>query len=402
MPSPFAPASFPDLPAFDGVTIGATAAGVRTSPGDDVTVFSLPPGTRAAGVFTRSRVRAAPVRWCHANLAYSEARALVVNAGVANAATGPDGLRATEAVATAAAALLGCDPRAVMVCSTGVIGKPLPVARITGGLPAALAAARPDGWARAARAIMTTDTYPKGAAATAEVGGKTVHIAGIAKGAGMICPDMATMLSFLVTDADLPGATLQALLAEATFDSFNAVTVDGDTSTNDTVLLFATGRAGNAPDADLAGFRAALAAVTLALALQIVSDGEGLSRLLRVRVTGALDRGSARQVARTIANSPLVKTAVAGGDPNWGRIAAAAGRAGVEFEEEGLSILLGGHAALVRGVPVADLDQKALEDVFSADEVVVTVDLGVGEARDEVITCDLTAEYIHINADYHT
>ena len=325
LPGPLA-VPLPVLPSLAGVRLGAAAAGIRYQGRTDLVLLELAAGTTVAGVFTRNKCPGAPIDWCRAALPGGRARALVINAGNANVFTGRAGHAATRATAEAAASLIGCGSDEVFLASTGVIGQILPHERITQALPALHAALRADGWEDAARGILTTDTFPKAATRTADLGGKTVRITGFAKGSGMIAPDMATMLCFVFTDAAIPAPALQRLLAAGVARSFNCTTVDSDTSTSDTLLLFATGQAGNDPGADTAAFSAALDGVLLDLALMVVRDGEGAQKFIRIDVAGAIDDGSARRVALAIANSPLVKTAIAGEDANWGRIAMAVAR----------------------------------------------------------------------------
>jgi glutamate N-acetyltransferase/amino-acid N-acetyltransferase len=392
----------PLLPAITGVLLGATEAGIRYKGRVDVVMVALAPGTTVAGVFTRNRCPGAPVDWCRAALAAGTARALVVNAGNANVFTGAAGRAATQATAASAADLLGCLPHEVFLASTGVIGEPLPYDRIVAALPALHAALAADRWEEAARGIMTTDTFPKGATRTAVLGGVTVRISGIAKGSGMIAPDMATMLCFVFTDAALPAATLQTLLAEGTEASFNRTTVDSDTSTSDTVLLFATGAAGNPADADTTAFAAALNAVLLDLALQVVRDGEGARKFVRIDVGGAVDDASALRVALSVANSPLVKTAVAGEDANWGRIVMAVGKAGEPADRDTLSVAVGGVWMARRGSVVPGYDETPVVAHMQGCDIHIEIDLGLGRGRNTAWTCDLTHGYIDINGSYRS
>ena len=406
--SPLAPARFPDLPPIPGVSLAAAEARLRYRGRPDLLLASLAPGTAVAGVLTRSLTAAPPVHWCRALLgADGAARALVVNAGNANAATGEPGHAAVRRTAEAAAALVGCRADEVFVSSTGVIGEQLPVERLTGALPALHARLAEGAWGQAAAAIMTTDTFPKGATARTEIAGQPVAISGIAKGSGMIAPDMATMLAFVFTDANLPAAVLRPALRRAVARSFNAITVDGDTSTNDTCLLFAAGaarhpRIARAGDRRLHGFRAALEAVLADLAQQIVRDGEGAQKLVSITVRGAASEAAARRLGLTIANSPLVKTAVAGEDPNWGRIVAVVGRAGVAFDQERLSIWIGGERAALKGMADPAFDEPAAARHMKGREVEIAVEIGAGPGSATVWTCDLTHGYIDINADYRS
>jgi glutamate N-acetyltransferase/amino-acid N-acetyltransferase len=412
--SPFAPARFPDLPAVRGVRLAAGHAGVRYRDRDDVMLAEIAAGATIAGVFTRSKTRAAPVLWCEERLAGRRAGAapagpavFVANAGNANAFTGAHGRDGAARMAAAAAAAVGADPRAAFVASTGVIGEPLPVDRIEARV-AEIAATRAEGaWERAARAIMTTDTYPKAAGRTVALDGVEVRLAGFCKGSGMIAPDMATMLAFVFTDAAIAEPLLQALLAEGADRSFNAITVDGDTSTSDTLLLAATGASGMAPiarpdDPRLPAFRAALDAVLLDLALLVVRDGEGASKIARIAVTGAESAAAARRIGLSIANSPLVKTALAGEDPNWGRIVAAVGKAGEAADRDRLSIRFGDILVAEHG-RVADGYREADGAAYmKRADLEIAVDVGVGEGAFTVWTCDLTAAYVAINADYRS
>ncbi len=407
--SPLAPARFPDLPPVPGVLLAAAEARLRYKGRPDLLLASFAPGTTVAGTLTRSHTAAPPVLWCRALLGEGDgtARALVVNAGNANAATGDQGHAAVRRTAEAAAALVGCRADEVYVSSTGVIGEQLPAEKLTAALIPLHARLADDAWPEAAAAIMTTDTFPKGASAKAEIDGVPVVIAGIAKGSGMIAPNMGTMLAYVFTDANLPAAALGPLVRRGVNRSFNAITVDGDTSTNDTCLLFATGAARHRPvaragDPRLQGFRAALEAVLTDLAQQIVRDGEGAQKLVSITVRGAASEAAARKLGLAIANSPLVKTAIAGEDPNWGRIVAVVGRAGVPFDQERLSIWLGGERAAKDGVADPAFDEPAAARHMKGQEVEIAVETGAGPGTATVWTCDLTHGYIEINADYRT
>ena len=373
---------------------------------NDLTFVELAPGTTVAGVTTQSKCPSPEVEWCRQALVLGEARALVVNAGNSNAFTGHRGRAAVEAIAAQTAAHLGCRPSDVFVASTGVIGVPLPIDKAQAGLAAAYAAPAAD-WCAAAETIGTTDTYPKGAMATAVVDGRTVTIAAIIKGSGMIAPDMATMLGFIFTDAAVEAPFLQAALSAANTRTFSCITVDSDTSTSDTVLAFATGAAGNAPlsgdDSDGAdAFRAALADVCRQLALLVVRDGEGASKLIEIAVEGAESDASAHRIAMSIANSPLVKTAIAGEDANWGRIVMAVGKAGEPAERDRLSIRFGATQVAEGGLAVEGYDEAPVAAHLKGQDVAIGVDLGLGEGRATVWTCDLTHGYISINADYRS
>jgi glutamate N-acetyltransferase/amino-acid N-acetyltransferase len=405
--SPLAPSVEPVLPPLAGVRLAATAAGVRYQGRTDVCLVELAPGSTVAGVFTRSLTAAAPVELCRAHLKGGQARALLVNSGNANAFTGRLGREAAERCAAGAAERLGCAPREVFVCSTGVIGEPLPDERVRAALQPLQAGLDADRWAEAARAIMTTDTFPKLATRSATIEGVPVRLNGIAKGSGMIAPDMATMLAFVATDAALPQVVLQPLLQQATDRSFNAITVDSDTSTNDTLLLFATGRAGHPPvhgaaDRRLAGFKAALEGLLVDLACQVVKDGEGARKFITVDVTGAASPRAARRIALAIANSPLVKTAIAGEDANWGRVVMAVGKAGEKADPDRLSIAIGGTLIAQAGRRRDGYDEAPVAAHMKGSDIAIAVDVGVGRGRARVWTCDLTHGYIDINADYRS
>ena len=403
--SPLAPERFPDLPEIGGVRFATVEAGIRYKGRDDLLLAELAPGATIAGTLTRSLTASAPVDWCREALGDGKARAIVVNSGNANAFTGRLGKTAVEHTVRAAAAALGCAEREVFVSSTGVIGEPLPAeSTIVQKLPGLVQALAPGAWDAAARAIMTTDTFPKGASATAKIGGKTVRIAGIAKGSGMIAPDMATMLGYVFTDAAVPADMLQKLTDRAVARSFNAITVDGDTSTSDTVLVAATGAAGNsAPDAAmLRGFARALEAVCRDLAHQIVRDGEGATKFVEIAVSGAASARAARRIGLSIANSPLVKTAIAGEDANWGRIVMAVGKAGEKADRDALRITIGGVEVTRGGQVVPDYDEAPVARHMQGQEIGIAVDVGVGRGKAVVWTCDLTHGYIDINGSYRS
>ena len=397
----------PELPPLAGVRLGAAEAGIRYRNRTDLVLLELAPGTTAAGVFTTNRCPGAPVDWCRAALKGGKARAVVVNAGNANVFTGKAGRDACATTAAAAAKLVGCPGKQVFVASTGVIGEVLPVDRLTAALPALHANLRDDGWEAAARGIMTTDTFPKAATRVATIGGEEVRITGIAKGSGMIAPDMATMLCFIATDAKLPAPVLDKLLRRGVAGSFNATTVDSDTSTSDTVLLFATGQARHprVPAEGgrmLADFAAKLNAVLHDLALAVVRDGEGATKFVRIDVTGAVTARSAKRVAMAIANSPLVKTAIAGEDANWGRIVMAVGKAGEPADRDKLSIAVGGVWMARDGGVVPGYDETPVVAHMKGREIAITVDLGLGRGSGTVWTCDLTHGYIDINGSYRS
>ena len=408
--SPLAPKTRPVLPPIEGVALATAAAGIRYRGRTDVLLARFDRGTTVAGVFTRSKCASAPVEWCRAKLKGGKARALVVNSGNANAFTGRSGREATKLTAELAAKALGCRPADVFLASTGVIGEPLDATKFRSVMDDLAARADAAAWTEAAEAIMTTDTFPKLATAKAMLGGVEVTINGIAKGAGMIAPDMATMLAFVFTDAPVAAPVLQSLVSRAVVDTFNAVTIDGDTSTSDTLIAFATGAAAGrgAPRIDrtgdrrLAEFRRAFEAVLADLSEQIARDGEGARKLVEIRVEGATSKKSARRIAMSIANSPLVKTAIAGEDANWGRVVMAVGKAGEPADRDKLSIWFGGIRVAHRGARDPDYDEKAVSEVMRKPEIALKVDLGLGNGRDRVLTCDLTKEYVAINGDYRS
>ncbi len=408
--SPLAPKSVPDMPAIAGLRFAAGEAGIRYKGRTDVTVAVLPEGTAVAGVFTRSRCPSAPVDWCRANLAQGRARLLVVNSGNANAFTGRTGVASTRLTAEIAGRASGAPEAEIFLASTGVIGEPLDASRFEGVLAPLVAEAREDGIAEAARAIMTTDTFPKLATATADLGGVPVTINGIAKGAGMIAPDMATMLSFVFTDAPIAAPVLQALLSRGVETSFNAITVDSDTSTSDTLMLFATGGAAergapaitDAGDPRLSGFVAALDRVLLDLAHQVVKDGEGARKFVSVAVEGAESDAAAKRIALSIANSPLVKTAVAGEDANWGRVVMAVGKAGEAADRDRLAIWFGPIRVAAEGLRDPAYDEAATSTYMRGQDIDIRVDIGLGSGRAKVWTCDLTKLYVEINGDYRS
>jgi len=406
--SPLAPGSFPGLLTIDGVRMATAAAGIRYRNRQDVLVMLFDKGTTAAGVFTRSKCPSAAVDWCREVLASGKARALMVNSGNANAFTGKKGKAATKLSGQLLAKAAGCKPGDIYLCSTGVIGEPLPAEKFSGVVDDLVANARPDGWEMAARAIMTTDTFPKGATAVVDLGGVPVRINGIAKGAGMIAPDMATMLSFVATDAPLDAPVLQAMLSAGVKDTFNAITIDSDTSTSDTLLFFATGKAKGAPrisdpaDPRLKAFRTALEGVLAQLSQLVVRDGEGARKLVEINVTGATSKKSARRIAMSIANSPLVKTAIAGEDANWGRIVAAVGKAGEPADRDRLAIFFGDIRVAHEGERDPAYSEEATSAYMKNPEIAITVDIGLGKGRDRVWTCDLTKEYVEINGDYRS
>lgn len=406
--SPLAPAAFPDLPQIAGAEFAAVEAGVRYQNRRDVMLVRLAPGTAVAGVFTRSSTRAGCVRDCQTKLAMKvptgTGAAIVVNSGNSNAFTGAVGDASVAAICDAAASALGIPAARVFTSSTGVIGEPLPHDRITAKIPDLVAQLSEDGIGMAAQAIMTTDTFPKGASAVIEGDGGPIRIAGIAKGSGMIAPDMATMLVYIFTDAKIGARQLQTMLSRNVDDTFNAITVDSDTSTSDALLLCATGQG---PAAEVKGkvaraFEAALRGVMLDLAQQVVRDGEGATKFVEIRVTGAADAPDAHRIAMAIANSPLVKTAIAGQDPNWGRIVAAIGKSGAQADRDRLSIRFGDILVAEKGWRHPDYREEDGAAYMLRPELVIGIDMGLGTANRSVWTCDLTHRYIDINADYRS
>ncbi len=402
---------FPVIPPIGGVEIATARAGFYKHERDDLVVFSFARGTSCAGVFTRHKIGSAPVDWCRRHLDASDGgkdvRALVVNAGCANAFTGKAGADAARRTASEVAKRFGCRQRDVMLASTGVIGVLLDDKKIAARMSDIEAGLDPDGWAKAGLGIMTTDTFPKGSIAECQIEGHTVRIAGIAKGSGMIAPDMATMLAFIVTDADIHPSVLRALLGLHVRTTFNSVTVDGDTSTNDTCLLFATGasgapRIGRVGDRRLKAFSAALDKVMLDLAHQLVRDGEGATKFVKVTVDGAASPASARKLAKSIADSPLVKTAIAGEDANWGRVVMAVGKTEEPVDRDSLAIRFGPHQAAIDGAPAPTYDEAKMSAYMKQSEIDITVDVGSGRASATVWTCDLTKRYIEINGDYRS
>ncbi len=412
--SPLAPEAFPAMPAIAGVRLAAGRTGMKYTGRDDVLLASFVSGTTAAGVYTQSMTASAPVEWCRKSLksGSGEAQGLIVNAGNANAFTGQGGVDSVIRTVEAVADTLACRPSRVFVASTGVIGEQLPDDMIRDILSDLNDNLSEDAMEAAARAIMTTDTFPKGASRTATIGDATVTIAGIAKGSGMIAPDMATMLSFVFTDAAIPSEALQTMLADVADRTFNCVTVDSDTSTSDTLMLFATGAVENQPavagvdDPELDGFKDALFEVCRDLAQQVVRDGEGASKFISITVTGAENDEAARIIARSVANSPLVKTAIAGEDANWGRIVMAVGKAGQRADRDKLKIEIGGVSVAAEGCAVDGYDETPVAEHMRGQEVDICVDVGIDNSDSggsaTVWTCDLTHGYITINADYRS
>ncbi|MGI0524532.1 bifunctional glutamate N-acetyltransferase/amino-acid acetyltransferase ArgJ [Rhizobium giardinii] len=408
--SPLAPKSFADMPPLRGVRMATAAAGIKYKNRTDVLLMVFDEPAAVAGVFTRSRCPSAPVDFCRQNLRGGVARAVVVNSGNANAFTGKKGKAATELTAQSAAQAVGCSTGEVFLASTGVIGEPLDATKFAGVLGDMTIQATDDFWFEAAKAIMTTDTYPKVSTRSTDIGGVTVTINGIAKGAGMIAPDMATMLSFVVTDADIAPEALQVLLSEGTGPTFNSVTVDSDTSTSDTLMLFATGAASrdgqkkvsDPADPALQGFRAALNDLLRDLALQVVRDGEGARKMVAVTVEGAESDQAAKRIALSIANSPLVKTAVAGEDANWGRVVMAVGKSGEMADRDRLAIWFGDVRVAVEGERDPSYSEAAATAVMKEQDIAIRVEIGLGSGKATVYTCDLTKEYVEINGDYRS
>jgi glutamate N-acetyltransferase/amino-acid N-acetyltransferase len=414
--SPLAPTHVPDMPVIAGVKLATAAAGIRYKNRTDVLLAVMDPGTTVAGVFTKSKCPSAAVDWCRAKLSgggsakKGSARALVVNSGNANAFTGKTGRQATTLTAAIAAKAVGCTANEVFLASTGVIGEPLDATKFDGVLATLADNAEPGEWMGAAKAIMTTDTFPKVATATVKLGKAKVTINGMAKGSGMIAPDMATMLAFVFTDAPIAAGALQSLLKSGVEDTFNAVTVDGDTSTSDTLLAFATGAAAahgapkisRASDPRLKGFVKAFQAVLADLAEQVARDGEGARKLVEVIVEGAASKASARKVAMSVANSPLVKTAIAGEDANWGRVVMAVGKAGEPADRDKLAISFNGIRVASRGARDPSYDEAEVSNAMKSPTIQIKIAMGLGKGRDRVLTCDLTKEYVAINGDYRS
>ncbi len=394
------------LPPIAGVRIASTAAGIRYQGRNDLVLFEFAPGTQVAAVFTRNRFCAAPVIVARRHLEAAPPRYLLINSGNANAGTGMAGVLAAEACCSAVAALGGCETEAVLPFSTGVIGEQLPTAVVEAALPALFADLRDDGWVAAAHAIMTTDTVAKGCSRVVDIGGKEVTISGIVKGAGMIRPDMATMLCFIATDAAVPAALLQRWISEGAAQSFNCVTVDGDTSTNDACVVAATGACGvqlSGDDADGEAFRDVLFSLMRELAQAMIRDGEGATKFVTISVEGAGSVGEAREVAFTVAHSPLVKTALFASDPNWGRILAAVGRAPIDtLNIAAVDIWLDDVAVIQGGEPAPDYTEDKGQAVMDQDEILIRIGLGNGDQRTTIWTSDLSYDYVKINADYRS
>ena len=408
--SPLAPTDVPEMPAIAGVKLATAAAGIRYQGRTDVLLAVLDKGTAVAGVFTQSKCASAPVDWCRAKLSRGTARALVVNSGNANAFTGKSGRQATAMTAAVAAKAVGCSPNEVFLASTGVIGEPLDATKFDGVLASLAESAEPSEWISAAKAIMTTDTFPKVATKSVKLGKTKVTINGMAKGSGMIAPDMATMLSFVFTDAPLSAGALQSLLKSGVEDTFNAITVDGDTSTSDTLLAFATGSAAKngapkisrASDPRLKAFSKAFREVLADLSEQVARDGEGARKLVEILIEGAVSKKSARKIAMSVANSPLVKTAIAGEDANWGRVVMAVGKAGEPANRDKLSISFNGIRVAKSGARDPSYDEAEVSAAMKNPKIQIKIALGLGKGRDRVLTCDLTKEYVAINGDYRS
>ncbi len=405
--SPMAPDHFPAVAPVPGVELAGQHIGLKKPGARDLMVARLAPGTTIAGVLTQSQCPSAPIVWCRQALQGGSARAIVVNSANANAFTGERGETAVERTIDAATAVFDCPREEVFVASTGVIGEPLNPGTIPAKLPEVVAELNAAAWQDAAEAICTTDTYPKAASLDTEIGGVPVRLAGISKGSGMIAPDMATMLAFVFTDAAIPASVLQQLLQPANDRSFNAITVDGDTSTSDTLLLCATGQAGHPPvtaadDPALNAFRDSLTDLCIDLAQQVVRDGEGAQKFVTIKVQGAVTDQSARRIGLAIGNSPLVKTAIAGEDANWGRIVMAVGKAGEQADRDKLGISIGGVRIAEQGEAVPNYDEGPVAAHMRGRDIDIDIDLGIGDGQATVWTCDLTHGYIDINADYRT
>jgi glutamate N-acetyltransferase/amino-acid N-acetyltransferase len=408
--SPLAPKSYPELPEIEGVRFAAGEAGIRYKGRTDVMLALFDKGTQVAGVFTKSRCPSAPVDWCRARLPGGKARALVVNSGNANAFTGKTGAQAAKLTATIAAKATGAPQTEIFLASTGVIGEPLDASKFDGVLEKLAAKAKPGDMFEAAKAIMTTDTYPKVTTVGVEIDGVPVTLSGMAKGAGMIAPDMATMLAFVFTDAPIAAPALQAMLSKAVQGSFNAITVDSDTSTSDTLLLFATGAAKRrgapeitaANDRRLAPFKMALDVLLLDLAHQVVKDGEGARKFVEITVVGAASNAAAKRIALSVANSPLVKTAIAGEDANWGRIVAAVGKAGEKADRDLLAIWFGDIRVATKGQRDPRYDEAEVSQLMKKPKIDIYIEIGLGRGQATVWTCDLTKEYVEINGDYRS
>ena len=413
--SPLAPIAFPALAPINGVRLAVTAAGIKYQNRNDLMLASFCPGTTVAGVFTKSSTAGAPILLCRNHLESGEAAALIVNSGNANAFTGKIGEQHCQDTCAAVASSIDCKTDNVFVASTGVIGEPLPIDRIVNAIPKLADKLHANNWQDAAQAITTTDTFPKGASAQTTIGDVVVSLNGFAKGSGMIEPDMATMLAFIFTDAKIPSPLLQRMLVDANQQSFNAITVDSDTSTSDTCLLFATGKAANELSTEIKGdieqdiedeslveFKKALQTIMLDLAKQVARDGEGATKLIEITVSGAESDRAAKVIAKSIANSPLVKTAIAGEDANWGRIVMAVGKSGEQAARDNLKINIGGMLITENGQVIEGYDEAGVAKHLKDNEIFIAVDVGIGGGAATVWTCDLTHGYIRINADYRS
>lgn len=405
--SPLAPKKFPAMSPVPGVEMLTVQSGMKYQGRTDVLLVRLAKGSTIAGTFTKSLTASAPVEWCREQVAKGEVSAIIVNAGNANAFTGAAGVTSVDAMVSTAAETTNCDRDKVFVASTGVIGEPLPADIIDRAVKADAGAFQNNDWQAAAKAIMTTDTFPKGSTKTVSIDGTEVRICGIVKGSGMIAPDMATMLGFVFTDAAIPAPILQKMLTDITNKSFNSITVDSDTSTSDTVLLAATGQAQHTSvtsinDPHLSAFKRALKAVCIDLAQQVVKDGEGASKFITIDVSGAKTQKAARRIALSIANSPLVKTAIAGEDANWGRIVMAVGKSGEKADRDALEISIGDHLITEGGKVVEGYDETPVAEHMRGQKISIAVNVGVGRSKARVWTCDLTHGYIEINADYRS
>ncbi|WP_297322840.1 bifunctional glutamate N-acetyltransferase/amino-acid acetyltransferase ArgJ [uncultured Bartonella sp.] len=407
--SPLAPKILPNMPPLEGVRLATAEAHIKYQGRTDLLFIVFDEPANVAGVFTRSKCPSAPVDHCRKILSHGIARGVVVNSGNANAFTGKKGLLTTETTANAAATALNALPDEIFLASTGVIGEPLDATRFVGLLPQMAKDAQENQWLAAAKAIMTTDTFAKLATRSIDFGGKTIVINGIAKGAGMIAPDMGTMLSFIVTDAPVHSAILQDILFDKVRDTFNAITVDSDTSTSDTLLLFATGKAAKnitpltqKDDPRYPAFANAVHDILRELSLQVVTDGEGAHHLIEVQVSGATTNAAAKTIARSIANSPLVKTAIAGEDANWGRVVMAVGKAGVEADRDRLAIWFGPHRLAANGERDPDYDEEKTSLYMKGKHIVIKADIGLGDGCATIWSCDLTKEYVEINGDYRS
>ena len=401
--SPLAPETFPALPPIAGVKLATAQAGIKYKDRTDVLLVTVAQDSTVAGVFTRSKAPSAPVDWCRSILGTGPARALIVNSGNANAFTGKRGVASVKATVDAAHAVTGYPANQIYLASTGVIGEPLDASKIDAVLPMLYSSRREDAWSEAAAAIMTTDTFPKAATRSFELNGKRVTLNGIAKGSGMIAPDMATMLAFIFTDAEIAAPLLQQMLQQSTVKSFNSITVDGDTSTSDTALLFATAKAGvTIEHSNQGAFQSALDSLMIDLAKLIAMDGEGAQKLITIEVRGAESDDAARRIGLTIGNSPLVKTAIAGEDANWGRVVAAVGKSGELVDRDKLSIAIGGVTIAFEGERVNRYDEAPVAAHMKTRDIRIHVDIGLGTGKATVWTCDLTHGYIDINADYRS